>query len=163
MLQGDTLAPYLFVIVIDYVMHMATVIENNEPSLGLKVEDIIGHDRSRTQRAAEFITNFSYADDIILFSSNLVDNQKLLSKVERFASEVGLLINFTITEYIFIGEDHDPNIQLRVNAGLIKKVIDFKYLGSWIMNSTKEISTRIGAAWTAAKKNEYILALATAS
>ena len=37
-------------------------------------------------------------------------------------------------------------------SGPIKKVEDFKYLGSYIMNSQKDISVRIGIAWASLKK-----------
>jgi len=87
---------------------------------------------------------------------NLINSQLLLSKVEHFADEIGLKINVTKTKYICIGEEHDDNIKLYVESGFIERVDDFKYLGSWIKNSAKEISCRIGTAFTAAKQFKLI-------
>ena len=137
-------------------MKMATRIDHGDTSLGLQIEKSVGNERSRVRIPAQFITDFSYADDIVLFAMNLINSQLLLSKVEHFADEIGLKINVTKTIYICIGEEHDDNIKLYVESGFIERVDDFKYLGSWIKNSAKEISCRIGTAFTAAKQFKLI-------
>jgi hypothetical protein len=58
-LQGDTLAPYLFAIVVDYAMRQA--IRNNEEELGFMIQP------SRSRRhPAVCITDLMFADDIAL-------------------------------------------------------------------------------------------------
>jgi hypothetical protein len=56
-LQGDTLAPYLFVIVVDYIMRVALA----DQSLGLKIANKVGT-TTRIKRPAKYTTDF--ADDI---------------------------------------------------------------------------------------------------
>ena len=57
-LPGDTLAPYLFTIVIDYIMRMAI---DGKEELGFI------HNPKRSRRyPAEVITDLDYADDIVL-------------------------------------------------------------------------------------------------
>jgi hypothetical protein len=59
-LQGDTLAPYLFVIVVDNVLRVALA----DQSLGLKKTNKVG---TRTRNIpAKYITDLDFADDIML-------------------------------------------------------------------------------------------------
>ena len=76
--QGDTLAPYLFVIVVDYVMRKAVV----DDSLGFQYRD-----RRSSRNPAKFITDTDFADDIAIISSTLANGQILLSAIEREAAK----------------------------------------------------------------------------
>ena len=84
-LQGDTLAPYLFIIVLDYVMRTA-VGENND-KLGFTIKPKVGR-----RYPAEVITDLDFADDIALLSDTLTEAQELLQRVEEQALTVGLHI-----------------------------------------------------------------------
>ena len=82
-LQGDTLAPYLFVIVLDYALRMA--IEGREEELGLQVE------RRRSRRIGpKVVTDFDFVDDIALLSGAIQQAQELLGSVESSVGKVGL-------------------------------------------------------------------------
>jgi hypothetical protein len=61
--RGDTLAPYLFVIVVDYVMRVALA----DQSLGLKITNKVGT-TTRIKIPGEYITDLDFADDILLIS-----------------------------------------------------------------------------------------------
>ena len=76
-LQGDTLAPYLFIIVIDYVMRTST---KNRGSLGLTLTQ-----RLSRRCPATYITDTDFADDIALLSDSIEDAQCLLSVVIKIA------------------------------------------------------------------------------
>ena len=98
-LQGDTLAPYLFDIVIDYVLRNAT----EKQTLGITLHIVKGT-KSRTTRQGLYLTDLDYADDIALLSSSFEDAQKLLTRVEEEeALKVGLSINIDKTEYMLGG------------------------------------------------------------
>ena len=56
-LQGDTLAPYLFIIVLDYVMRQAT--EGKEEELGLTLKK-----RQSRRIGAQSVTDLDFADDL---------------------------------------------------------------------------------------------------
>ena len=58
-LQGDTLAPYLFIIVLDYVMRQAT--EGKEEELGLTLKK-----RQSRRIGAQSVTDLDFADDLAL-------------------------------------------------------------------------------------------------
>jgi hypothetical protein len=142
-LQGDTLAPYLFVIVVDYVMRVALA----DQSLGLKIANQVGTNR-RIKYPAKYITDLDFADDIMLISDDATNSQKQLDSVDIMARRVGLKINRAKTEFMMVGNWSSP-IELRVSTGTINLVDDFKYLGSWLLNCTKDFEIRKALAWKA--------------
>ena len=73
--QGGVLSPFLFNLLIDWVMHTATEGTNH----GIQLETLI--------------TDLDYADDICLLEDNSADAQALLDRVLSAAVEVGLKIN----------------------------------------------------------------------
>ena len=77
-LQGGTLAPYLFTIVIDYIMRMAI---DGKEELGF----ILNPKRSR-RYPAEVITDLDYADYIALICHEIAQTKKLLNRVESEAA-----------------------------------------------------------------------------
>jgi hypothetical protein len=81
------LAPYLFVIVVDYVMRVALA----DQSLGLKITNKVGT-TTRIKTPAKYITDLDFADDIMLISYDAIDS------VDIMARKVGLKINRAKTE-----------------------------------------------------------------
>ena len=62
-LQGDTLAPFLFIIVVDYVLRVSIdTISNN----GLELSP-----RRSSRHPAKYLTDTDFADDIALISQSL--------------------------------------------------------------------------------------------
>ena len=85
-LQGDTLAPYLFVIVLDYALRMA--IDGKEEELGFHLE------RKKSRRIGPVVvTGLDFADDIALLSMDIRQAQELLQSIKRYVGkEAGLKI-----------------------------------------------------------------------
>ena len=77
--------------------------------------------------------------------------QELLRALEDAAAEVGLIINYNKTKALECGKIPPFSITLRDDSP-IEHVPDFKYLGSWIRTSDKDISIRKALA-TNARKN----------
>jgi hypothetical protein len=139
-LQGDTLAPYLFVIVIDYIMSCAQM-ECNVPFVMKK-----GTRHGRVPNIE--ISDLDYADDIVLMADTIEDSQDFLNAVTKHAAQLGLMVNIPKTEYMVInGDGNDGQKHILVNDVAIKKVKDFKYLGAWIFSTEKDIEVRIGSSW----------------
>ena len=92
-LQGDTLAPFLFIIVLDYALRQA--IAGREESLGFTMKP-----RRSSRHPAVMLTGLDYADDISLKSSQVEQAQELLSRVEEECAKVGLGLNAKKTEVI---------------------------------------------------------------
>ena len=118
-LQGDTLAPYLFVIVVDYILRQSA------DSLNAKGIDIKPTKTSR--ETAKYLTDLDYADDIALLSQLLQDAQELLLSLEEAASRFGLLLNSKKTEYLTLNEDTN-HLPLSSSDGYtLNEVSDFNY------------------------------------
>jgi Reverse transcriptase (RNA-dependent DNA polymerase) len=142
-LQGNSLAPYLLVIVVDYVMRVALAGQ----SLGLKIINKV-ETTTRIKTPAKYITDLDFADDIMLISDDAINSQKQLDSVDIMARKVGSKINRAKTEFMMVGNWASP-IEFRVSTGSIQLVKDFKYLGSWLLNSTKDFEIRKTLAWKA--------------
>ena len=145
-LQGDTLAPNLFIIMIDYIMRTST---NESNHLGLTISE-----RQSRRYPAIKLTDTDFADDIALFSDSIEEAQSLLTLVVNAAKSVGLNINEDKTEYITINIPN--NTELQANGKTLNRVDNFKYLGSWVENTSKDLKIRKGQAWTAIRKLDNI-------
>ena len=144
-LQRDTLAPYFFIVVLDYALQEAT----KDTSTGFMLEK-----RQGSRKLAVYITDADFADDLALTSNNMEQAQLLLSRLEMAAETTGLHENCKKTEYILFNQDET---YLKTLSGdLLKQVPDFKYLGSWIADSKKDMEVRIGLAWKVLNKLDKI-------
>ena len=138
MLQGDTLAPYLFIICLDYVLRTSIdKIRENGFELTKK--------RSR-RHPAKTITDSDYADDIAILANTPNQAEKLLHSLERAAAGIGLHVNAHKTEYMCYNETGDI---ITLDGTPLKLVDKFTYLGNSISSTEKEIDTRLTKAWTA--------------
>ena len=147
-LQGDTFAPYLFVIVLDYALR--TAIDGREEDLGFHLEK-----RKSRRVSPEVITDFDFADDFALLSEEIQQAQELLSRVEMSVGKVGLRMNASKTKYMSF--NHNRNINIQTNDGTkLKNVTDFKYLGALMESSEKDVKVRKAAAWTACRTKQNL-------
>ena len=142
-LQGDTLAPLLFVIVLDYALRI---------SIDTKLGFTVTPRRSRRYPVVK-IADTDYPDEIALLSDLLMNAQFLLKRVEEAAKELCLYINPKKTEFTAFGEVGDVKTPGNAN---IKKVLNFLYLGAWIGSSSSDIKVQKAKAWSALNKMDVI-------
>ena len=137
-LQGDTLAPYLFIICLDYILRISIdKIRKN----GFELT------KRRSKRyTAKTITDADYADDLALLANTLNQAETLLHSLERATAGIGLHVNAHKTEYMCYNQT--GNIATLDGASL-KLVDKFIYLGSSVSSTEKDIDTRLTKAWTA--------------
>ena len=137
-LQGDTLAPYLFIISLDYVLRTSIdKIKENGFELTKK--------RSRRYPATT-ITDADYTDDIAILANTPDQAETLLHSLERAAASIGLHVNAHKTEYMCYNQTGD----ISTLEGTPLKLVDkFTYLGSSVESTEKDIETRLTKAWTA--------------
>ena len=142
--QGDTLAPFLFVIVLDYSLRQAY---GSKPDIGITIKP-----RKGSRKPEIRIKDSSYADDIALLTKQA---EELLHSVENAASMVGLHLNTTKTELLTI---NIPGLEtIKSTAGKdLKRVDSFKYLGSYIPDSFQDFKVRKAMAWDACNKLERV-------
>ena len=139
-LQGDTLAPYLFIIILDYALRKA--INGREEELGFTITP-----RKSRRHNPITITDLDFADDIALISNNAEQASKLLLSVEAECKKMGLCLNAKKTKAMSININ---NPALKTNEGHILEIVEnFKYLGAWMLSSDIDIRTRKALAWNA--------------
>ena len=116
-LQGDTLAPYLFINCVDYVVRTSMdKIKDNGFQLTKK--------RSRRYPATT-ITDADYADDIAILANTPEQAETLLHSLERAAENIGLYVNAHKTEYMCYNQTGD----ISTLEGTPLKLVDkFTYL-----------------------------------
>ena len=137
-LQGDTLAPYLFIICLDYVLRTSTdKIRENGSKLTKK--------RSR-RYPAKTITDADYADYIAKLASTHVEAETLLHSLERAAASIGLHVNAHKTEYMCYNQTGEITT---LDGTPLKRVDKFTNLGSSVSSTEKDIDTWLTKALTA--------------
>ena len=135
-LQGDTLAPFLFVITLEYVLR-TSLDKNSECGFTLT-------ERLSSRNPANKLTDVDYADDLAITADTVLDAEKLLHLLEDAAKEVGLYVNASKTEHINFNQEGT----IKTKAGnSIKAVENFIYLGSESNSTEKELKIRIAKAW----------------
>ena len=144
-LQEDTLAPYLFIICLDYVLR--TSIEKiRENSFELT--------KKRSRRfPTKTITDADYADDIALLANTPNQAETLLHSLERAAAGIGPHVNAHKTEYMCYNQTGDITTLDRTALKLVDK---FTYLGNSVSSTEKDIDTRLTKAWTAVDRLSII-------
>ena len=142
-LQGDTLAPFLFIIALDHALRKA--ISGREQELGFTITP-----RKSRRVPAVVLADLDYADDISLMSDRVEQAQELLIRVETECAKVGLRLNAKKTEVITYNIDPQKKVPLMTTEGIaLKEVNDFKYLGSWVNSSEQDLKVRKALAWKA--------------
>ena len=124
-LQGDVLAPYLFIIVMDYILKRAE-----------KSHGILTHPRKSTRCPEKVLNDLDFADDIANLASSVPAAQQQLDDLANEAIKVGLHINSTKTEYTTYNIENTPLVH---NNQSLKINNNFKYLGSQMKNSGSDI------------------------
>ena len=117
--QGDTVAPYLFIICLDYVLRTSTH-KMKENCFNLTKE------RSR-RYPAKTITDADYADNIALLANTPAQAETLLHNLERAAAGIGLHVNAHKTEYMCFNKTDDSST---LNGSPLKLVDKFTYLST---------------------------------
>ncbi len=142
-MQGDTLAPWLFTVVMDYVLrHLPT-------EHGAVVDDYDGVTR---------IPALAYADDVVLLSNSAAGAQRLLHAFEAAAARVGLRLNTGPgkTEAMLVTKAQATPPAIVCSAGNVPITDSYKYLG-WLCSTDrsswkKDLARRRSLAWLVVRR-----------
>ena len=91
-LQGDTLAPYFFIISLDFSLKIS-IDKTKENGFKLTKE-------KKQRYPAKTITDTDYADDIALLANAPTQTETLLHSLEQAAAGIGIHVNAHKTEYM---------------------------------------------------------------
>ena len=132
--QGDTLAPHLFIICLDYVLR--TSIDKIKEN---------GFELTKKSRRypAKIITDADYADDIAMLANMPNQTGKLLHSLERAATGIGLQVKAHKTEYMCYNQTGDIST---LDGTPLKLVDKFIYLGSSVLSTEKDIDMQLTKA-----------------
>ena len=137
-LQVHTLAPYFFIICLDYVLRTSIdKIKENGFELTKK--------RSR-RYPAKTITDTDYADYIAILANASAQAEIVLHSLERASAGISLHVNAHKTEYMCFNQTGDIST---LNGSSLKLVDKFTYLGSSVSSTETDIDKRLAKVWTA--------------
>ena len=146
--QGDTLAPFLFIVCLDYALKEAFKISDG--NCGIIIEPKQG------SRSPEIrLKDLANADDIAIINKSLDLAKNLLHCVESSARLIGLHLNAGKTEILTSCLEDTGEVK-SLSGNVLKQVDNFKYLGAYLPNSYHDFNVRKGLAWTAINKLECI-------
>ena len=127
-LQGDMLAPYLFIICLDYMLRISIdKIRENGFELTKK--------RSR-RYPAKTITNADYADDIPILANTPNQAKTLLHTLAEATAGIGLYVSVHKTEYMCYNQTGNISTLDRTPRKLVDK---FTYLGNSVSATERDI------------------------
>ena len=132
-LQGDTLSPYLFIMVMDRVLKRAQL----DPTWGYHLRGR----RSSRDATVITVTELAFADDITFVANTFMHSARMLNALAASGREAGLEINVDKTKVLVLGAlaVAHPTETLSHDGVPIERVKNFLYLGSLILNTTDEI------------------------
>ena len=137
------LAPYLFIICLDYVLR--TSIDKIRKN---------GFELTKSRRyPVKTITDVDYADDIAILANTPNQTETLLHSLEQAAAGIGLHVNAHKTEYMRFNQTGDISTLEGTSLKLVDK---FTYLGSSVLSTEKDIDTWLTKAWLAINKLSII-------
>ena len=150
-LQGDTLAPFLFVLLLDWVLR--TGLPTNEDGFLLCRRTSRRHPEKR-------LCVLAYADDLALLASSAEGAQRLMDRLTEAAARVGLVINTRKTEVLTVPEDLPAEIWCRGGDGSalrLPRCQRFTYLGGLVPSVQEDMTRRRGLAWAAFRSVRPVL------
>ena len=137
-LQGDTLAPYLLIICLDYGLRT---------SINKLKDNCLKLTKERSRRyLAHTITDADYADDIALLANTPTQAETLLYSMGRAAADIGIHVNAVKTEYTCFNQGGDIST---LNNNSLKPVHKFAYQGTSVSSTETDIDMWLTKAWTA--------------
>ena len=137
-LQGDTLAPHLFIICLDYVLR--TSIDKIKEN-GFKLQRKEGTPQKHIRTSTALLANAP------------AQAETLLHCLERAAAGIGLHVNIHETEYMCFNQTGDIST---LNGSSLKRVGKFIFLGCSVSPTERDIDTRLAKAWTAMNRLSVI-------
>ena len=130
-LQGDTIASFLFIIVVDYILRQT------DDSQGLKTHG---------ENPEENLPDLYFANDIVLLDETDIAAAEHYDNLQISASQVGLRFNKDKTKIMHINYYREATPQKTLEG--LESVEDFKYLGARITLSFSDFRQRRGIAWS---------------
>jgi sorting nexin-29 len=151
-LQGDTLAPFLFILTLDWALRTGLPSDSED---GLLLQRRLS--RRHPERRLALL---GYADDLALLANTFASAQRLLDGLLAAAQTVGLEINARKTEVLTIPLDLPGSISVTDRDGTqstLTRCCSFTYLGGIVPDTQADLDKRRALAWGAFRSMRKIL------
>ena len=149
-LQGDTLAPYLFICVIDVILRR--IFKKIGTEIGFKFVTVSGD--------TVYLTDLDFANDLVIIIETEENAESVLQELQNLAGEYGLEVNFKPgkTEIMAIGKHSTTRKQIKNLEGKnVRIVTEYKYLGANLSLCSTELDRRISMSWAVLVKLKPLL------
>ena len=141
-LQGDVLAPFLFVVLVDCLLRGAT------SQLG---SGVVARPRRSGRHPAGSLGDLDFAGDVALLGSSV---SRARARLARAVAGLGLVVGAPGTECVTVGCNPQPALQ--VYGDPINHVSDFRYIGSMVASGSSDLKRQKSLAWCAFWKLEQL-------
>ena len=138
-LQGDTLSPHLFILLVDYILTQSLVDED-----GFTLKAANGR-----RYPAVTLTALAYADDVAITSDSASGAERNLRRLQLHSEAIGLKLNAAKTKVLHVGYETDPKPILTLDGTTIDVCDIYNYLGLLTLSSKVVNRQRFAAAWSA--------------
>ena len=129
-LQGDTLAPLIFILCMDYILKQL------KPEWGAVIQNGAdkGTERTKKNKQLKRISNLAYADDVVLLANTTEHAQKQFELFQQLSLHIGMKVNLGKgkTEEIRVNVDPDDPPLRTLDGRAVSQVDTYKYLGTMI-------------------------------
>ena len=138
-LQGDTLSPHLFILLVEYILRQSLVDEDGptlKPATGRR-------------HPAITLTAPAYADNVAITTDSASNAERTLRQLQFHSEAIGLKLNAAKTKDVHVGYESDPESILTLDGTTIDICDIYNYLGLPTLSSKVIIRQRFAAAWSA--------------
>ena len=144
-LQGDTIAPLIFCLVMDYIfLHL-------DQKCGARIENWEMPNPYRSnKKVLKTLTHLAYADDVVLLANSEHDIQRQFNIFQECASHLGMTINLGVgkTEEMRVNVPDDVPLTTTLAGKTVAVVDSYKYLGCMLGQSWElDFARRKKLAW----------------
>ena len=137
-LQGDTLSPYLFIVLLDYALKK--ILPGDVGFVVCK--------RNGRRHPAIHIGVLAYADDICLLAESIGDVECSLHRHETSSVEIGVTINCNKTKAMHLGQASIRHVRFAFGDP-VDSCDKFAFLGVPTFNAETVFRSRLSKAWAA--------------
>ena len=142
-LLGNTIAPYLFIICLVYVL---------QTSIDLMKENGFILEKASSRRyPAQTITDADYVVDIALLTNTPAQAESLLHSLEKASGGISLHVNADKTKCMSFNQNQKGDIST-LKGDSLKLVDKFTYLRSSASSTENDINTWLAKAWSAVNR-----------
>ena len=141
-LQGDTLSPHLFILLVDYILRQSLVDED-----GFTLKPANGR-----RHPVVTLTALAYVDDVAITCDSASGAESTLRWLQFHSEAIGLKLNSAKTKVLHVGYESDPLPILPLDGTTIDVCDIYSYLGLPTLSSKVVIRQRFTAAWSAIGK-----------